>query len=548
MKKTLVLMALLFLAFNLQGQSNTLSKEQQLAATAKIWGFLKYYHPEVAQGKFDWDLELINLLPLVESPMSRDGFSQVLNTWIDELGEVEKCKKCQKASDKDYFGKNFDLSWMDDKQLFHPSLSGRLRFIEKNRFLGPNHYAIPTHKNVGNFNPQHEEFAGFDWSSKEHQMVLAFKYWNMVEYFFPYKYQTDTPWSTVLSETIEEILQVQSKEEYELALRHLIIKIDDGHGYINFDDQRPMWIPNRIAYVEDQFVVVKPWNDSIAQFSSLEKGDVIKAINGRSIEELKQEEMARQPGSNLLSKYRNMGYIFGQSMDKSSIQYTVERDGQIKTLDVPVYTTKEIGIGTKQEVKKWKLLDNNIGFINMGIITPKEVFTAMKELKDTDGLIIDVRNYPKGSMYALSGRLVHQKKDFCKVLRPDYSYPGKFYWDSGLKTGYKKRGKAYEKPIVVLVNEQTQSHAEFSVMSLQAAEQVTTIGRQTAGADGNICRIQLGDNYKTAFSGIGIFYPDGSITQRSGVHIDQVVERTIAGVKAGKDEVLEVAIQMIVGE
>jgi C-terminal processing protease CtpA/Prc len=184
----------------------------------------------------------------------------------------------------------------------------------------------------------------------------------------------------------------------------------------------------------------------------------------------------------------------------------------------------------------------------MGIITPKEVFTAMKEFKDTDGLIIDVRNYPKGSMYALSGRLVHQKKDFCKVLRPDYSYPGKFYWDSGLKTGYKKRGKAYEKPIVVLVNEQTQSHAEFSVMSLQAAEQVTTIGRQTAGADGNICRIQLGDNYKTAFSGIGIFYPDGAITQRSGVHIDQVVERTIAGVKEGKDEVLEVAIQMIVGE
>jgi len=46
-------------------------------------------------------------------------------------------------------------------------------------------------------------------------------------------------------------------------------------------------------------------------------------------------------------------------------------------------------------------------------------------------------------------------------------------------------------------------------------------------------------------SGIGIFYPDGGQTQRVGVRINEIVEPTIEGVKAGRDEVLERAIEIL---
>ena len=542
MKKTLVLVVGLLFGFTVHAQSDLLSSKQKLAATAKVWGFLKYYHPAVAQGKFDWDLELIDLLKELEGPMTANSFSVSMNQWIDSLGPVPECKKCRKASQQEYFNKNFDLSWMDDKRVFHTSLSARLRNIENNRFIGENNYAQPYRKNVGNFSPLNEEFEAFDWSVKEHRLLFVFKYWNMVEYFFPYKYQTDTPWSEVLVEAIEDVEYCQTEEDFKKALTRLIVKIDDGHGFVNFNTPRANWIPNRIEPVEDQMVVVRPWGDSIAQFSPLQNGDVVLAINGESISELKEHNLPLIAGSNLLSKQRNMGYLFGQTFGEENLNYRVRRNGEELDLEVPIYASSDFDRPVPKE--KWKILENNIGFINMGIITPKEVFGAMKELKDTDGLIIDVRNYPKGSMYALSGRLVHKKKEFCKIIRPDYTYPGKFYWDEGLTTGFKKRRNPYTQPIVLLVNEQTQSHAEFSVMSLQVAENVTTIGRQTAGADGNICRIDLGKGYQTAFSGIGIFYPDRSLTQRTGVHIDQVVERTIEGVKQGKDEVLEAAMAL----
>lgn len=36
---------------------------ENLALLCKIWGFMKYYHPEVRAGKYDWDKELFSIIP-----------------------------------------------------------------------------------------------------------------------------------------------------------------------------------------------------------------------------------------------------------------------------------------------------------------------------------------------------------------------------------------------------------------------------------------------------------------------------------------------------
>ena len=46
-------------------------------------------------------------------------------------------------------------------------------------------------------------------------------------------------------------------------------------------------------------------------------------------------------------------------------------------------------------------------------------------------------------------------------------------------------------------------------------------------------------------SGIGVYYPDGAETQRLGIVPDVVVKPTIKGVRQGKDEVLDKAIDII---
>jgi len=48
-------------------------------------------------------------------------------------------------------------------------------------------------------------------------------------------------------------------------------------------------------------------------------------------------------------------------------------------------------------------------------------------------------------------------------------------------------------------------------------------------------------------SGIGVFYPDRTPTQRVGIIPDLEVRPTIDGIRAGRDEVLEAAVSYALG-
>ena len=51
-------------------------------------------------------------------------------------------------------------------------------------------------------------------------------------------------------------------------------------------------------------------------------------------------------------------------------------------------------------------------------------------------------------------------------------------------------------------------------MAFQTIPGAIVIGSQTAGADGNVSKFYLPGGIHTCFSGVGIYYPDGTETQR----------------------------------
>ena len=104
--------------------------------------------------------------------------------------------------------------------------------------------------------------------------------------------------------------------------------------------------------------------------------------------------------------------------------------------------------------------------------------------------------------------------------------------------------KLFKGQIVLLVNACTQSMAEYFTMFLQTNSEVVTLGSQTAGADGDVTRIQL-PYASFNITGAGICYPDGTNAQRNGVKIDMLVEPSAEGLKHGVDEQLQAAINYL---
>jgi C-terminal processing protease CtpA/Prc len=100
---------------------------------------------------------------------------------------------------------------------------------------------------------------------------------------------------------------------------------------------------------------------------------------------------------------------------------------------------------------------------------------------------------------------------------------------------------------VILVDEMTQSSAEYHAMAFRAAPNAIVVGSTTAGADGNVSRIPLPGGLRAMISGIGVFHPDGSPTQRVGIVPDLVVRPTIEGMRSGLSEVLDAGISHALG-
>jgi C-terminal processing protease CtpA/Prc len=167
------------------------------------------------------------------------------------------------------------------------------------------------------------------------------------------------------------------------------------------------------------------------------------------------------------------------------------------------------------------------------------------DLKETASLIIDDRSYPRGTVWTLINYLTNKSVTAAKgtTMIADNPDPAvetaqSNLWQLPVNTKFIYKGK-----IIILVNEITQSQAEYTCMVIQAAFKNTTIiGSQTAGADGDVTGIKIPGGIQTAFSGHGIHYPDGRPTQGIGIVPDIKISPTIKGIKENKDEVLERAI------
>lgn len=527
-----------------QNLSKSLTTIEKLSATAKVWGFLKYYHPQVAKGQYNWDEQLFTVLEKVKKTETPQEFSEVLSQWVENLGEVKECTKCLSVNQEELFLKNFDLSWIDS-EIFTKDLSRKLRFIEKNRVQGSQYY-ISTSP-AGNVIVQNEpQYENFTWEEKELRLLSLFRYWNQVEYFFPYKYQMDQSWDKTLEKLLPLFLNAQNEQEYHMAMLQLTATLDDSHGWLitDFTNQHYgyFWAPVKLKMIDGKVVVAEMYDKSKAEKDDWQMGDILKAVAGVLVSELIAEDMKYMSGSNLSAMYRNIE-ISLLNGSTTSVEIEILRDGKLQKKDVSRYLKSKFN-KEKREDPKWKIIDGNIGYVNLGILENNDVAQMMKELKTTKAIIFDIRNYPKGTLYTIANEINTESKPFVKFTLPNLEYPGQFTWTEAYNAG-KKNHNAYVGKVVLLINENTQSHAEFTAMALQTAPDVTIIGSQTAGADGNVSDISFLGKFKTYMSGIGVFYPDGRETQRIGIVPDIKVKPTLKGIKEGKDEVLEKALEVI---
>ncbi|MCW3159858.1 S41 family peptidase [Chryseobacterium oryctis] len=534
---------ILFLALNFPAQS--LFEIQKLESLCKVWGFLKYYHPNVSKGTFNWDEQLFQKIDELEKVNNKQQLNELYSNWIESLGAVNKCKDCLKKENKVYFLKNFDLSWINNQTYFENNISKKLQHIQNNRNIHENHYFGKDGRKVFFRN---ENSYGSKFISKKIGLLELFRYWNYIEYFFPYKYKTDQNWNDVLTEMIPKFLNINSDKNYHLTLAELVAKTDDSHAYlfsplISLNQYGKRKVPIEYSYAEGKLVITKILSTKFNEENPLKVGDVIYDVNSLTIPQKINAFGKYIPASNTWGKIKKVKNLFLFS-NNDSINLKLERDGQNLALKVKTYLSKDIISEKPIAPEKWKFIDseNKIGYVNMGVIEKEDLGEMYKNLQSAESIVFDLRNYPKKTIIPLSRILLPESTIYYEFNFPDTNYLSKFY---SIKNHIGTKNLDYYKGnIVVLVDENTQSQAETTTMMLKQHPKAKIIGSNTSGANGDIISFRIA-GLATCFTGIGAYYPNGQETQRIGIIPDIIIKPTIKGIKEGRDEVLERALEYL---
>jgi C-terminal processing protease CtpA/Prc len=193
-----------------------------------------------------------------------------------------------------------------------------------------------------------------------------------------------------------------------------------------------------------------------------------------------------------------------------------------------------------------RILDGNIGYVDLDRLNVPEVDAMFEKLKDTRAIIFDMRGYPHATAWAIAPRLnVRHATDAAMFERPivgtaDWT-PWRHKFIQPLPTSPKPlyRGKTF-----MLVDERTISQSEHTGLFFEVAAGTRFVGSQSAGANGDVTNIALPGGLSVTFTGHDVRHADGRQLQRVGLPLDVRVTPTLRGVQAGRDEVLDRALQV----
>lgn len=520
-----------------------------LELLGKIWGFLKYHHPEVGKGKYNWDYELFRILPVYLQSENSSKRDQTLLKWIDKYGIVSKCETCQETSENAFLKP--DHYWIEQSDI-SKELRQKLYHIQQNRHQGE-HYYIKTGQNIGNpIFTNENPYSNMPYPDEGFRLLALYRYWNMIHYFFPYKHLIDKDWNNILIEYIPKFIDAKNELEYELTAVQLIGEVQDTHANLwGGNNALNEWKgsnypPFHLRFIDERLVITDYYNPELEEIVGLQIGDIITKINGKSVESIINEKLPYYPASNNAARLRDMSNDLLRS-GRKEIQITYARNEKEVIKNIKLFDKDSLNIYRWYRLdddKCYKLLENNIGYITLENIKDEDIEIIKHAFKDSKGIIIDIRNYPSTFVpFLLGSYFISDTTAFVKFTKCNVNNPGEFMFTEQLEIP--NSSEFYKGKLVVIVNELTQSQAEYTAMAFRAGDNTIIIGSTTAGTDGDVSTIYLPGGLRTMISGIGVYYPDGTETQRIGIVPDIEVKPTIEGIRNGRDELLEYAIDLI---
>ena len=273
---------------------------------------------------------------------------------------------------------------------------------------------------------------------------------------------------------------------------------------------------------DDQLTVVAPLAGSPAQEAGLLPNDIITHING-------------QPSA-YLDLDTAVSRIRGEN--GTQVTLTIQREG-LRSFDLPI-TRRAIHIDSVTYAR----MDNDIALVTIRSFSDdtKSVFDKAVQdilLKETKGIILDMRNNP-GGLLDVSAEIANEFLKQGDTIVIERTGSGE-----ETKTTADRDGKLVTIPVVVLVNEGSASAAEIVAGALQDNDRAQIVGKNSFGKGTVQTYEELSDGSSLKITVAEWLTPKGASIEEQGITPDVIVEMTENEYSESKDPQMDKAKALV---
>lgn len=366
--------------------------------------------------------------------------------------------------------------------------------------------------------------------------------WNVLEHFWPYwNSDTHASWSNELDTALAEALRDRSVANHVATLERLTAKTPDGHVSVTCrGEPKYSYLPLAIELVEGRLVVVASDEGSITP------GDVLVDIDGRPARELLEEAESTISGSTQWRRVRGLRRL-GRGMHGSVASLTVERDGS----RIAVQTMRsDRAASPRASHPPIDRLDDGVYYVDLHRATGTAIDAVMDRLASAPGVVFDVREYPNDHQFLshllTASDTANAWQAIPRIIRPDSpATPASWKFEGWEMPMLAPR---IQGRVAFLTGPGAISYAESVMGIVEHYHLGAIVGSPTAGSNGNVAGVYEPTGCTVDLTGMLVTKLDGSRHYLVGIQPTIPAARTIAGIRAGRDEVLERALAYVRGK
>jgi C-terminal processing protease CtpA/Prc len=391
-----------------------------------------------------------------------------------------------------------------------------------------------------------DAYPAMTYPDREHRLLALFRLWNVVQLFYPYKSLMDRGWDQALGAFVPKFANAKDASQYALAVAEMSALLQDGlvtlrgHPELEKRGIAGGLAPFEVMELEGKPVVVRVGDAAAAP--GLKPGQVLETLDGQPLAARVDALKPYVTASNAAAlRYRLWARALSGPDGSQATLGVRDPDGQLK--QVRFTRSPRLPPPTGEA---WRLVDARLGYVDLTRLKPAEVAPMFEKLKATQGLVLDMRGAPQGSLWALTPYLHTRSEQEGAVLERNVvsgeQAEGRYKYYEPLP---RAQVPVYRGRTVMLIDERTSSQAESTGLFLEAANGTTFVGSVSAGADGDVTDLVLPGGIAVLFSGEDVRHVDGRQLQRVGLKPQVYARPTLAGIRSGQDEVLDKALGVL---